>query len=282
VLGMPAGTYTVSAGEQSTTFTLDMDNAPPEATESLPVITLERTPCFGTCPVYALTVYGDGTAVFVGQDFVEQTGEHRAIIGVEGVNYLVDQFLDAGYLAWEDAYTNREMTDMPSAITSLTVDGRTKRIDHYHGDSSAPPALSDLEDLVDATVDTQQWIGEPQMGLANPATEHCLEQGGRSETRTGPEGNQYGVCIFEDGSECDEWAYFRGECEPSTEVSWDTAVDLISGGYVEMVAQLHDLTVELHLKDGRSLSTLEPAIDVVFAVVEACGDGCSDIVLATE
>jgi hypothetical protein len=24
-----------------------------------------------------------------------------------------------------------------------------------------------------------------------------------------------GICVFADGSECDEWAYFRGECRPS-------------------------------------------------------------------
>ncbi|MBU1866793.1 MAG: DUF333 domain-containing protein, partial [Actinobacteria bacterium] len=28
------------------------------------------------------------------------------------------------------------------------------------------------------------------------------------------DGGTYGVCVFPDGSECDEWAFFRGECEP--------------------------------------------------------------------
>lgn len=28
-------------------------------------------------------------------------------------------------------------------------------------------------------------------------------------------GNTYGICIFPDGSECDEWAFFRGECTPA-------------------------------------------------------------------
>lgn len=161
VYGLPAGTYTVTAADQSTSFTLEMDNIIPEATAPEPVITLERTPCFGFCPVYTLTIYSDGTAVYNGKDFVEVTGEHTEIIGVEGVNSLVDAFLEAGYLEWEDAYTNREMTDMPSAITSLTVDGQTKRIEHYYGDSSAPEALTDLEKLVDTTVNTEQWIGEP-------------------------------------------------------------------------------------------------------------------------
>jgi putative hemolysin len=55
----------------------------------------------------------------------------------------------------------------------------------------------------------------PQAELPNPASVHCQEQGYLLEIRTDEEGNQYGVCIFPDGSECDEWAFFRGECGPA-------------------------------------------------------------------
>ena len=47
--------------------------------------------------------------------------------------------------------------------------------------------------------------------LPNPASVFCIEQGGTLEVREGDAG-QYGVCIFGDGSECEEWAFFRGEC----------------------------------------------------------------------
>jgi putative hemolysin len=50
--------------------------------------------------------------------------------------------------------------------------------------------------------------------LANPASVYCDEQGGKLEIREHEDGGQYGVCIFDDGSECEEWAYFRGECAP--------------------------------------------------------------------
>lgn len=50
--------------------------------------------------------------------------------------------------------------------------------------------------------------------VANPASVHCEEQGYNLEIRTDPDGSQYGVCIFPDGSECEEWAYYRGECKP--------------------------------------------------------------------
>lgn len=52
---------------------------------------------------------------------------------------------------------------------------------------------------------------EPDAGLANPASVYCEEQGYTLEVRTDENGT-YGVCIFPDGSECEEWAFFRGEC----------------------------------------------------------------------
>ncbi|MGD9030165.1 MAG: DUF333 domain-containing protein [Anaerolineae bacterium] len=55
----------------------------------------------------------------------------------------------------------------------------------------------------------------PDAGLPNPASVYCQEQGYALEIRTDEEGNQVGVCIFPDGSECDEWTFFRGECGPA-------------------------------------------------------------------
>jgi putative hemolysin len=54
---------------------------------------------------------------------------------------------------------------------------------------------------------------EPEGEIANPASVYCRAQGGTVEIRTDAEGNEHGVCVFQDGSECDEWAHFRGECE---------------------------------------------------------------------
>ncbi len=52
-----------------------------------------------------------------------------------------------------------------------------------------------------------------QIGLANPASVNCAEKGGAEETRVDANGGQYGVCKFTDGSECESWAFFRGECK---------------------------------------------------------------------
>jgi len=53
----------------------------------------------------------------------------------------------------------------------------------------------------------------PVIGMPNPASKYCVEQGGKVEIRT-TEGGEVGYCVFPDGSECEEWAFFRGECAP--------------------------------------------------------------------
>jgi putative hemolysin len=60
--------------------------------------------------------------------------------------------------------------------------------------------------------DCQPGGAEPQATMTNPASSYCVEQGGTSEIRQG-DGGEVGYCVFADGSECEEWALFRGECQ---------------------------------------------------------------------
>ena len=49
-------------------------------------------------------------------------------------------------------------------------------------------------------------------GIANPASVYCINQGYNLSIRTDSDGSQTGYCIFPDGKECEEWAFYRGEC----------------------------------------------------------------------
>jgi len=60
-----------------------------------------------------------------------------------------------------------------------------------------------------------------ELGMSNPATVYCIEQDGQWEIRTDADGGEYGMCIFQDGSECEEWAFFRGECKPAKSFGQD-------------------------------------------------------------
>jgi putative hemolysin len=58
---------------------------------------------------------------------------------------------------------------------------------------------------------------KPPLNMPNPASVYCEQNGYTLEIRTAADSSQSGVCIFPDGSACDEWAYYRGECGPAAE-----------------------------------------------------------------
>jgi len=65
-------------------------------------------------------------------------------------------------------------------------------------------------------------VTSTSMAIPNPSAVYCVECGYDIQVRTDNEGNQYGVCIFPDGSECNAWAFYN-KCymgEASAECHW--------------------------------------------------------------
>ena len=50
---------------------------------------------------------------------------------------------------------------------------------------------------------------KPVANIPNSASVHCGENGGNLELRKDASGGVVGVCVFPNGSECDEWAFYR-------------------------------------------------------------------------
>jgi putative hemolysin len=75
--------------------------------------------------------------------------------------------------------------------------------------------------------------------VANPASQNCINKGGRLEIRKNKIG-EYGVCLFEDNRQCEEWTFFRGQCpEGGLKITgYDNDAEIycaITGGQVEGV-----------------------------------------------
>jgi hypothetical protein len=131
--------------------------APPVSHEVM--ATLERTACYGWCPVYTLTIHRDGRVEYHGEEFVKQRGSAAAELTPGQIDELDRAFATAQYFSLGSDYTHEDATDASSAITSYRKDGRDKKIAHYHGDEHAPDALTTLENAIDSIVGTERWIG---------------------------------------------------------------------------------------------------------------------------
>jgi hypothetical protein len=122
------------------------------------VITLERTACFGSCLVYTLTIYSNGTVVYEGEEFVATKGRVETTISQEKIKQLILGFEEVDYFSLNNDYIERTITDAQTVITSITIDRKTKTIEHYHGDLNAPEQLTKLENKIDEIVNSNQWI----------------------------------------------------------------------------------------------------------------------------
>jgi hypothetical protein len=117
----------------------------------------ERTLCFGFCPDYAVTVFGNGIVLFHGRYHTKTEGFRISTVDQATVQELLDAFETAGFETMT-SYTNYEVTDMSSTSLTLVEGAETHTVDHYLGDRSAPEALTTLETAIDEILNTSQWI----------------------------------------------------------------------------------------------------------------------------
>ncbi len=75
---------------------------------------------------------------------------------------------------------------------------------------AAPPAVT----VVQTQPTVAPTTGAPGSSIANPASTFCVQNGGKLEIRKDAQGGEVGYCVFADKSECEEWAFMRGECKP--------------------------------------------------------------------
>lgn len=49
---------------------------------------------------------------------------------------------------------------------------------------------------------------DKSIGMANPASVYCQEQGGKTTIKKDKNGD-YGVCVFKNGKQIEEWQFYR-------------------------------------------------------------------------
>jgi hypothetical protein len=124
-------------------------------------ITLQRTMCFGSCPAYTVTIAGDGTVTWHGEQYVKVQGNATAHIAPEKVRALFERFRKADYFWLLDGYAST-VTDLPSESTTIAFDGSKKTVIDYAGQMiGMPEAVWEIERAIDETANTEQWIGPP-------------------------------------------------------------------------------------------------------------------------
>ncbi len=93
------------------------------------LISLQRTPCFGTCPVDRVTFWSDGCAVYEGKQHVERLGLYEGRIATWDFHRLAELIQFANFFSLNHRYPDPlGVEDLPSRITSAMTNGVVKSV----------------------------------------------------------------------------------------------------------------------------------------------------------
>jgi hypothetical protein len=140
------------------------------------VIKLERTSCFGECPVYSVSIDAKGNVTYEGTKFVRVEGRQTDRIPVSRVAALLETADRIRFFELNDRYrtirnpdgTETMVTDLPTTIVTIIRAGRSRRVEDYIG---APASLKELEQQIDDAARTTRWIGLDEPTLRQLAKE---------------------------------------------------------------------------------------------------------------
>jgi hypothetical protein len=151
-----AGCPPTKPGPTASTDSTKVDSVKPAHDYASALIKLERTVCYGKCPAYTLQIEGNGKVSYDGKAYVQVQGPQTSQIDAKAVQALVDEFFKIDYFALKDTFTE-PISDMPTTITSISIDGKKKEVYDYYG---APSSLKALEAKIDEVANSAQWVKE--------------------------------------------------------------------------------------------------------------------------
>jgi hypothetical protein len=105
------------------------------------IISLQRTACFGTCPIYKIEIFSDGSGIYTGTRFVENIGITEFSLSKTQLNLILTQAEAIGFTNMKGEYSE-PISDLPTTFIQI----KDKKIRDYTG---APKTLKNLENLID-------------------------------------------------------------------------------------------------------------------------------------
>lgn len=117
-------------------------------------IRFDQGACYGTCPVYAVTLRGDGALDYEGKAFVAVRGHRSARVAPNAIADLVRHFDAVNFdgMAWRKNCPEKYTTDHGTVRLTFRRGGRSHTVDHDLGDGCAPADLRRLEDHLNMVI----------------------------------------------------------------------------------------------------------------------------------
>jgi len=116
-------------------------------------ISLQRTGCFGTCPIYTFSLLSNGEGRFEGKRFTEKLGHWEKQFDLSEVESIMEMFRVSELDSFQDDYPT-QITDLPANILRVQFKEKSKEI--YIG-GEHPAELESLVDVLIELAESPDW-----------------------------------------------------------------------------------------------------------------------------
>lgn len=108
------------------------------------MISIEKTACYGTCPIYKAAIWSDQRLVWEGERFVELVGYEEYIVPQKLIADIMDYSEVVGFSSFDTLY-DTDFTDLPTTTVMILANGSgRKKTVKLHGE-----APKDLEKFME-------------------------------------------------------------------------------------------------------------------------------------
>ena len=131
----------------------------PEVTEPeiFVLASIQKTPCFGRCPVYEARIYSDGKVVYHGNRFVTKRGLFQSFLEEGQLQLLIDKANELDFFSLKPEYPEKadRILDFPDTITYFQHEGKELKVYNNH---AAPQQLLAFEKFLIQFLDELTWV----------------------------------------------------------------------------------------------------------------------------
>ena len=118
---------------------------------------LEKTECYGQCPVFSFHIFADGRVRYHGKKYVQQYGEFVANIDESTILKIKEKANQLGIMKLGDTFPSNKvmLNDLPMTITKFH-NGFTPKVMRNNYD--APKVLLEFERFLEKLIGEIQWV----------------------------------------------------------------------------------------------------------------------------
>ncbi len=119
-----------------------------KAGNNITQIVMDRTACYGTCPVYSLEINSDGSVKYTGRSFVDYEGVYTTTISTKKIEEIFTAFENHDVDTCSNEY-NSMMQDVPGIFYNIRYGKKKQNITNAH---FGPQFLIDLANKIDSVI----------------------------------------------------------------------------------------------------------------------------------